>query len=205
RVALPHRARREPADHHPRARHRHRAGDGGERCVMLATVVIDPPSVVALGAIFTLFATRSITAGSPLRRSVLVGGAVGGWMGLCFGAMALTQPAWMLVYLVDPRKLPTAVWYPFFLAAMIASGSIGAWLAHRLIAGGRRNKALGLAISMIGLWLVLFALTFRRYVAVGTYDEFWSGRARPLNQQPAVVQAFNLITLVTAVPLLALL
>src|SRR5262249_20163038 len=69
----------------------------------------------------------------------------------------------------------------------------------------RRNKALGLAISMIGLWLVLFALTFRRYVAVGTYDEFWSGRARPLNQQPAVVQAFNLITLVTAVPLLALL
>src|SRR5881394_1231982 len=101
---------------------------------MLATVVIDPPSVVALGAIFTLFTARSVAAGAALRRSVLIGAAVGGWMGLCFGVMAVLQPAWMLVYLVDPRNLPAAVWYPFFLAAMIASGSIGAFFAHRFIA-----------------------------------------------------------------------
>ncbi|MCA1825719.1 MAG: hypothetical protein ABR567_05035 [Myxococcales bacterium] len=172
---------------------------------MVATVVIDPPSVVALGAIFTLFAARSVAAGSPLRRSVLVGAGVGGWMGLCFGVQSFKQPAWMLVYLVDPRTLPAAVWYPFFLAAMVASGAIGAFFAHRFIAAGRRNRALWLAVAMLAVWLLLFALTFRRYLAVGTYDEFRSGRARPLSQQPAVVQDFNLVTLMTAVPLLALL
>src|SRR5437763_512387 len=146
---------------------------------MLATVVIDPPSVVALGAIFALFAARSIAAGAPLRRSVLIGSAIGGWMGLCFGVQSFKQPAWMLVYLVDPRSLPTAVWYPFFLAAMIGSGAIGARFAHRFIAAGRRSKALRLVVAMLAVWLVLFALTFRRYLAVGTYDEFWSGHARP--------------------------
>ena len=172
---------------------------------MLATVVIDPPSVVALGAIFTLFAARSVSAGAPLKRSVLIGAIVGGWMGLCFGAMALKQPAWMLVYLVDPRSLPAGVWYPLFLLVMIGSGAIGAYGAHRFIAQGRRTRAIWLAAGMLALWLVLFALTLKRYVAVGTYDEFWSGRARPLNQQPEVMQDFNLVTLVTAAPLLTLL
>jgi hypothetical protein len=119
--------------------------------------------------------------------------------------MAVKQPAWMLVYLVDPRRLPTAAWYPLFLAAMVASGALGAYLAHGFIAGGHRKKALWLAVAMLALWLILFAVTFKRYVLIGTYDEFWAGRARPLDQQPAVVQDFNLVTLMTALPLLALL
>ena len=173
--------------------------------MLLATVVIDPPSVVALGAIFTLFASRTILAGASLKRSVLTGAFVGGWMGLCFGVMAVKQPAWMLCYLADPRKLPTAVWYPLFLAIMIGSGAIGAWGAHKFIAAGKRRNALLLAAGMLVLWLVLFAITFSRYVPIGTYDEFRAGRARPLADQPAVVHDFNLVTLVTAVPLLLLL
>ncbi len=173
--------------------------------MLLATVVIDPPSVVALGAIFTLFASRTIVAGAPLRRSVLTGAFVGGWMGLCFGVMAVKQPAWMLCYLADPRRLPTAVWYPIFLAVMIGSGALGAFFAHRFIAAGRKRAALGLAAGMLVVWLALFAVTLKRYVPIGTYDEFWSGRARPLAQQPAVVHDFNLVTLLTAIPLLVLL
>ena len=173
--------------------------------MLLATVVIDPPSVVALGAIFTLFAARSIAAGSPLRRSVGIGAFVGGWMGLCFGVMAVKQPAWMLCYLADPRSLPTAVWYPIFLAVMIASGAAGAFAAHRLIASGRRAAALWFAAGMLALWLALFALTLKRYIPVGSYDDFVAGRARPLAEQPAVIHDFNLVTIVTAVPLLLLL
>ena len=37
--------------------------------MLLATVVIDPPIVAALGALFAIFMARSIAAGSPLRRS----------------------------------------------------------------------------------------------------------------------------------------
>jgi hypothetical protein len=173
--------------------------------MLLATVVIDPPSVAALAAIFTLFASRSIVAGAPVRRSVAIGAFVGGWMALCFGLMAVKQPAWMLCYLADPRSLPTAVWYPIFLAVMIACGAAGAWFAHRRIAEGRRGAALWFAAGMLGLWLALFALTLKRYIPIGTYDDFVAGRARPLAEQPAVIHDFNLVTIVTAVPLLLLL
>ncbi len=173
--------------------------------MLLATVVIDPPSVVALGAIFVLFMSRSIAAGAPLRRSVVTGALVGGWMGACFGLHAFKYPAWMLVYLADPRTLPTAAWYPAFLVVMIASGALGGWFAHKRIAAGRKSAAVRLAAAMIALWLLLFALTFQRYLHIGTYDEFFSGRARVLSEQPAVMRDFNLVTLITAVPLVALL
>lgn len=173
--------------------------------MLLATVVIDPPSVIALSAIFVLFMSRSIAAGAPLRRSVLVGALVGGWMGACFSLMAFKQPAWMLVYLVDPRTLPALAWYPAFLAVMIACGALGGWLAHERIAAGHKRAAIGLAVGMLALWLLLFAVTFQRYLHIGTYDEYFSGRARVLSEQPAVMHDFNLITLLTAVPLLLLL
>ena len=173
--------------------------------MLLATVVIDPPSVVALGAIFVLFMSRSVAAGAPLRRSVLTGAFVGGWMGLCFGVMAVKQPAWMLVYLVDPRALPVTAWYPVFLAVMIGSGALGGLWAHRFIAAGRRKAAMALAGAMLLLWLALFAVTLQRYLHIGTYEEFFAGRARVLAEQPDVMRDFNLITLATAVPLVSLL
>ena len=173
--------------------------------MLLATVVIDPPSVAALGAIFVLFTARSVAAGAPLRRSVLLGAVVGGWMGLCFGVMALQQPAWMLSYLADPRALPTAAWYPVYLAAMFGSGALGGWFAHKRIAAGRKRDAVLFAAGMLLLWLALFAATLQRYLHIGSYDDYFAGRARLLSEQPALVQSFNLVTLVTAVPLVALL
>lgn len=173
--------------------------------MLLATVVIDPPGVVALAAIFVLCMGRLVARGSPLWASLLVGASVGGWMGACFGVMAFRYPAWMLCYLVDPRALPAALWYPAFLALMIGSGALGAALTHRFLRTGRRRAAVLLPALMLGLWLALFALTFPRYLLVGTFDEFWSGRALPLSAQPAVLRDFNRVTLLTAVPLLALL
>jgi hypothetical protein len=172
---------------------------------MLATVVIDPPSVVALGAIFTLFAARSIAAGAPRARSVWVGAFVGGWMGLCFGNHAFKYPAWMLVYLADPRSLPTIAWYPIFLAVMIGSGALGAYWAHGYVARGQKRSALLLALGMLGLWAVLFGITLKRYLAIGTYDDYFAGRALPLSAQPNVIKDFNFVTVITAVPLLSLL
>lgn len=173
--------------------------------MLLATVVIDPPSVVALGAVFTLFAARSIAAGAPLRRSVLVGAAVGGWMGLCFGNHAFKYPAWMLCYLVDPKDLPTAVWYPLFLATMIGCGALGAYLAHGFIARGQKSRALLLAGGMLLVWIALFGITLKRYVVIGSFEEWAAGRAQPLSAQPAVIRDFNLVTALTAIPLLSLL
>ncbi|SRR5260221_14731422 len=173
--------------------------------MQLATVIIDPPSVIALGALFTIFAARSIAAGRPLRRSVLVGAFVGGWMGLCFSNHSFKYPAWMLCYLVNPKDLPTAVWYPVFLAMMIGSGALGAYLAHGFIVQGKKRNAIALAAGMLLLWAALFLILLQRYLVIGSFEDWTAGRALPLAAQPAVIHDFNLITALTAIPLVSLL
>jgi Na+/phosphate symporter len=126
-------------------------------------------------------------------------------MGICFGNHAFKYPAWMLCYLVNPKDLPTAVWYPLFLAMMIGSGALGAYLAHGFIARGQKRSALWLAAGMLLLWLALFGLTLQRYLVIGSFGEWATGRALPLAAQPAVIHDFNVVTALTAIPLLALL
>ena len=173
--------------------------------MLLATVVIDPPSVVALGAIFVLFMSRSIAAGSPLRRSVLVGGFVGGWMALCFSFMGFKYPGWMLVYLIDPKSLPAALWVPLFVLVMTGCGALGGFLAHRFLAAGRRAAAFAVVGISGAIWIALFAVTMQRYVRFGSYEEWNAGTARLLSEQPAVMHDMNLVTIATAVPLVSLL
>jgi len=173
--------------------------------MLLATVAIDPPIVAALGAIYALFMARSIAAGGALRRSVLTGAFLGGWFGASFGMHAFKYPAWMLCYAVDPRKLPTALWYPLFLLLLVGCGALGGYFAHRFIAEGRKKAAVALAAGLVALWLALFGVTLHRYLLIGTFDQFWSGRALPLSEQPAVMRDFNLVGLLTAAgPLLLL-
>jgi hypothetical protein len=173
--------------------------------MLLATVVIDPPIVAALGALFAVLMARSIAAGSPLRRSVLSGAFIGVWLGASFGLHAFKYPAWMLCYLVDPRALPAAVWYPVFVAVLVGCGALGAYYAHRFIAAGRKRAAVGLVVALIAVWIVLFAITLQRYLHIGSYDDYQAGRALTLNQQPDVVHDFNVASIVTPIgPLLLL-
>ena len=46
---------------------------------------------------------------------------------------------------------------------------------------------------------------FAQYAVIGTYDEYWGGKALGLAAQPAVIRDFNLVSALTAVPLLTLL
>jgi hypothetical protein len=171
--------------------------------MLVATVAIDPPIAAALGAIFTLFMARSIAAGGPLRRSVLTGAFVGAWLAASFGLHAVKYPAWMLCYAIDPRELPTAIWYPIFFALLLVCGALGGYFAHRMIAAGNKRGALVLATALIGVWIALFGLTLERYLVIGSFADYQAGRALPLSQQPAVMHDFNLITVVTAIGLLA--
>ena len=60
-------------------------------------------------------------------------------------------------------------------------------------------------LGLAAVWLALFGVTLHRYLLIGSFAEFWSGTARPLSQQPAVMRDFNLISLLTAAGPLALL
>src|SRR3954468_19149710 len=172
--------------------------------MLLATVVIDPPIVAAAGVLFAIVTARAIAAGLPLKRTVLPGAFLGAWLGASFGMHAFKYPAWMLCYLIDPRALPTAVWYPPFVGTLVICGAFGAYYGHVLIASGRRRAAIQLCLGLVGLWIALFALTLQRYLKIGTFDEWRAGKALALDAQPAVIHDFNLATAVTAVGPLAL-
>jgi len=169
---------------------------------MLATVVIDPPSIAGAAALFTLLSARSIAraaaAGlealrSEQRRQVVAGALLGAWFAACFGWHAFHYPAWMLCYLVDPARLPIGLWYPLFVLALIACGAGTALWTARLVAAGERRRAWTVALGSIALWLVLFGVTLHRYTHVGTYQDWLAGRAPPLREQPAVMAQFNAV------------
>lgn len=175
--------------------------------VLLATVVIDPPSIAAAAALFTLAGARAIRAAAAAglaalrareRRDVFAGALLGGWFALCFGYTAIEYPAWMLCYLASPAALPVSSWYPVFFVVLAACGAGGALGAHRLIAEGRTRRAWLLAAALLVAWGALFALTFDRYVHVGSFEQYWQGTAPLLREQPAVLRAFNLVGALTA-------
>lgn len=180
--------------------------------MVLATVLVDPPFAAGIGALFALIAAPSIalavargTVAAEVRRHALWGGALGGWFGLAFIYHCFTFPAWMMSYAADPRSLPTAVWYPLFLAFLIACGALSGFVSARLIATGRKSTARALTAGLFILYAGLFLLGLERYLVLGTYDDFWAGRALPLQQQAQVLKSFNVAAAVAALFPVALL
>jgi len=179
---------------------------------MLATVVIDPPSIAGAAALFTLLSARSIARAAAAgiaalraeqRRHVAAGALLGAWFAACFGWHAFHYPAWMLCYLVDPARLPLAVWYPIFILVLMACGAGAALWTARLVAAGNRRGAWTVALGSFAVWLLLFGVTLHRYVHVGTYAEWLAGRAPALRDQPAVMAQFNTVGAITGAGVVA--
>lgn len=174
--------------------------------MLIATVLVDPPFAAGIGALFALIGAPSIalavsrgTVKDEVRKHALWGGVLGGSFGLAFAYHCFRFPAWMMSYAIDPRSLPTALWYPLFLALVVLAGALSARFAASLIAAGRKSAALLLTIGLFVLYAGLFLLGLQRYLLLGTYEEYWAGHALPLAQQPAVMPAFNLAAIAAAI------
>lgn len=160
---------------------------------VLATIAIHPQAAAAVGALFTLLASRSIgrsVAGGPVaraeeaRRNLRAGALVGGLVGAGLAYHAVRWPDWMLCYTVPSSGFVSpVVWFPVFVLALAACGALGAALADDLLAKG---KPLGAAfvVALFGAaYLACAALTAHSLWHLGTYEEFWSETAQTVGEQ----------------------
>jgi acyl-CoA reductase-like NAD-dependent aldehyde dehydrogenase len=107
-------------------------------------------------------------------------------------------PEWMYAYAAPVERLrPAAVAVPFFVA-VAGAGIAGAYLALRLLEGGRTVLAVLNAAFGFFLWAAIWSLTWDEYFHIGTWAEYHAGRAVPLALAPGFQRAMNLAGIVQA-------
>ena len=166
---------------------------------MLATIAIHPQAAAAVGALFTLLASRSIArsvAAGPAaraeeaRRSVQAGALLGGLVGAGLAYHAVRWPDWMLCYTVPASQFVSpVVWFPVFVLALAACGALGAALADDLLAKGKPRGAAGVVALLVAAYLACAGLTAHSLWHLGTYEEFWGETAQTISEQPQAVVA----------------
>lgn len=119
---------------------------------------------------------------TELDRVALVGGAYGLWFGVVHGYLFFVYPDWVLAYLQDGGQLYKPVAYLFLLLVLTSACASGALATGWLLRRGHRTLGLLLAstgfVGMIGV----LAATWKQYGLVGTFDEFYLGKARPVGE-----------------------
>lgn len=113
----------------------------------------------------------------------------------------------MLCYFIPAKQLPMMAVHLLFLLCLILSVLSGHMMTASFIQRGRRPLAIATLLGGAAVWGGLWGLTLDRYMLVGTFQEFISGRAVPLTESH-LVGAMNLVGIaqgVVGVGLLALL
>ncbi len=141
---------------------------------MIATFIIDPPVLVALGLVFGALAPEV----SPWRSRALAGGLVSA---VVFTLIALVSyvvaPDWMWMYLLEPDDVGWAV--PFIAVGYLACYALGYAAALALRTRGRAAVIGAIAASVVAE-ISLLAATWDRYHLVGTRSEWLRGTADEL-------------------------
>lgn len=94
-------------------------------------------------------------------------------------------PDWMYSYFVPASELPPGVVSPFFFVAVVAAGTVGAWVTIQLLRSGRTALAMANTLLGLGFWIAIWAATWDRYFHVGTWADWMAGTATPLAQAKA--------------------
>jgi hypothetical protein len=164
---------------------------------MFATVLLDPPTTFLAGAIIALIGTKLIAkfGAAEVWKSGLFALAWSLLYGLAVGWMYFIRTDWMYVYLIDASQLPLVPTYLAFLVVMLTFGFAGALSVGHLIQNGRFWLAVGLTVLALFSLLMVFLVTGKQYMAIGSTAEFWSGASRKLTDDAEAMRAVNGITL----------
>ena len=171
----------------------------------LSTVILDPPTALLFGCAVALVSARLIARNpeTELVRTGALGAAWGVLYGLSVGWFFFHRPDWMLAYLKDAREVSLLPAYAVFLAVLAAFGAAGALANAALLRRGLRGAAWGLTAGVLLTLAATFWLQWRQYLAVGTFVDFWSGRAAPIQSDAAMQRAMNVSGAISAVSALS--
>ncbi len=94
--------------------------------------------------------------------------------------MTWVAPDWMLSYTIPAEELPLVFLHAVFVVALVLMALAGHTLNAILIQRGSRGLAIGVTLIACAIWISSHVLTAERYMAVGTFADFYAHRTVPL-------------------------
>ncbi len=161
--------------------------------MMLATVLIDPPTTLFGGAILALISMK-LVAKKGVGEVWRVGQLSFLWglvYALSVGWHFFFRTDWMFFYAMDTSSLPLLPLFVLFVFVCAAWGGIGGLSVAALVHAKKTGLAwLAFAGAILGFVLFLF-ITLDQYKHVGTRAEYFAGTAKLITDDPSWVLASN--------------
>ncbi len=166
----------------------------------LATVLLDPPTALAVGsglALVSYWLIRRHPDAEVLRVGAM-GALWGGLYGLAVGWFFFRHPDWMLVYLIDAAKVPLVPAFIAFVLVCVAHGAFGALAVGTLLARGKKRFAWLVALGALGTLVAVSLLQGAQYAVVGTHAEYLAGTAPALPTVPGFTAGLIVSSIIAA-------
>ncbi len=174
--------------------------------MILATVLIDPPTTLFVGGIVALVSWKLVKASLAEVWRVGVLSAVWGLAyGIGVGWWFFFRSDWMFAYTTDTSKLPLVPLYLLFVFCCTLWGVLGGLSVGLLVHLKKPALAVtGFASAILG-WAYLLFITLDQYTHVGTRAEYLAGTAKALSDDSNWLMASNVVTVICAIPSIAIL
>lgn len=174
--------------------------------LVLATVMIDPPTALFAGCVVALISFKLI-ARDP-QREIMKTAAYGAiWSALYVVAvsfMYFLYPDWMFVYLRDAKNVPMVPIWALFMLASVGAGALGALGTGVLLSFKKMGLAIAATVGALLFLLLLVWLGGTQYVVVGTMEQYVAGKAPPLLENAHAQTYMNIAGGITAVVSIAM-
>ena len=112
--------------------------------------------------------------------------------------MVWKAPDWMLCYFVPAATMPMYTIHALFALCLVLAGTAGHTMTSVLLQRGSTIGAWSIfgsgALVFVGLW----AITFDRYIALGSFAEFMNGQTTPIHQS-TLAGAMNTIGIIQGI------
>lgn len=163
---------------------------------VLATVVIDPPTTLVVGAVTALISSKLIARGGlpEVWRAGVIAVSFSALYSLAVGWMFFFRPDWMFVYLFDTSTKPLVPLYAVFVFVCVGLGLVSALGVGLLLHLGKKALAWAAAVSCVATLGLLTYMTASQYAKVGTTAEWQQGVAKALTDDATMVIAMNVVT-----------
>lgn len=161
--------------------------------MLLATVVLDPPTALFVGGILSLVSIKLVRK-EGLAEVWRIGQLAGAWgvvYALSVGWHFFFRTDWMFFYALDTSTLPLVPMYVLFVLICAIWGALGGMGVAALVLVNQVKLAwLAFAGAFLG-WAYFFVATLDQYQHVGTRAEYLAGTAKHIMDDSQWVMASN--------------